>query len=127
MQITQYEFARNLYKQASGLSAAQLTEKTKNIGLWFSSNQYWRYFMLLCAEKRDYTIFDIEKHNYNKARSALIDCINGRGKCVAIDYNHDDNYYEIWIKNDFTNLTGERDTEANMYILFPCNNFIVQA
>ena len=75
------------------------------------------YYMLLCRERNDYTVFNYTGDR-EEAAAALKDCILNRGECRGIQKLEDGNY-EIWIYNEY-------DKEAFVYYLFSCNNCIVK-
>ena len=71
----------------------------------FLDNSYLidgKYWMLLCHERRDYTVFNLQGEvtvrNINKD---LIDCLKNRGIVLAID-KQPDGAYEIWIRDKKT-------------------------
>lgn len=75
------------------------------------------YWMLLCKERSDYTIFCIE-YNVKELASAIKDCLSNRGHVLDIT-RQSNGSYEIWIR-DF-------DTEENVvYYLFDYNNAIIE-
>ena len=75
------------------------------------------YWMLLCRERNDYTIFCIE-HDVNELTSAIIECLTNRGYILDITRQNDGNY-EIWVR-DF-------DTNDNVvYYLFDYNGAIIE-
>ena len=75
------------------------------------------YWMLLCRERNDYTIFCVE-HDVHELASAIKDCLFNRGHVLDIT-RQDDGNYEIWIR-DF-------DTKENVvYYLFDYNDAIIE-
>ena len=89
-----------------------------NMSLWFSQ-PHRSYFMFLNNEERDYTIFNFIEPDYHEGFEELKKLILSRGKPLAIEYNHDKDYYEVWLKDLHTG-------EAHMYILFVCDPFIIE-
>lgn len=81
-----------------------------------------RYYMLLCNERRDYTVFDLEldKENaYDIILEVLIDeCLKNRGEIRGIDITKDKMAIEIW-------LLIEKG--AFVYYFFPCDNGVINA
>lgn len=82
------------------LSSSALKEYLPKFEDWFN----WiidTYAMLLCHERRDYTIFHLyEKENKNPpavAAKELLECLINRGDVVSIDLTAD-KAWEIWIK-----------------------------
>ena len=72
---TLYELNKSAMARDKGMSSFKLTETLNKMIPFFSENTY---FMLLCHEQRDYTVFrlsSVEKENINNA-------------------------YEIWIRNN---------------------------
>lgn len=114
-----YDFNKMAYEKVKPMNDADFINDITGIGLWFSSQQKFRYFLLLGWEDRYFTFFNIENHNYNAAREALINCVRSLGIPLDINYNHSENNYDIWIR--------QGDGKAHMYKLFPCNDFVVEA
>ena len=95
----------------------RLCKKTiEDIWSRFSQEDY-SYWMLLCRERNDYTVFRLED-SQEEFYSALLECLNNRGKVLDITKQPDDNY-EIWIKDS---ITGENFA----YYLFDYNNAIIE-
>lgn len=118
-QMQVYDFNKMAYEKVKPMSDADFINDMTGIGLWFSSQQKFRYFLLLGWEDRYFTFFNIENHNYNAAREALINCVRSLGIPLDINYNHSENNYDFWIRQE--------DGRAHMYKLFPCNDFVVEA
>ena len=80
--------------------------------------------MLLCHERRDYTLFDLgyETHNTYKEKcqktvNVLIDeCLQNRGEIRGIDITKDKQAIEIWI-------SAEEDSYA--YYFFPYDKGVI--
>ena len=75
------------------------------------------YWMLLCRERNDYTIFCIE-HDVHELASALVECLSNRGYVLDIS-RQDDGNYEIWIRDVYTQ-------DNVVYYLFDYNGAIVE-
>lgn len=92
------------------------TEVAKEI--WYSKKvDNVSYWMLLCRERNDYTVFCI-KYSLGELTSAIKDCLNNRGFVLDITKQPDKNY-EIWIRDFDTN-------ENVVYYLFNYNEAIVE-
>lgn len=77
-----------------------------------------KYYMLLCREKADYTLFNIGEHNataYDRLTMELKTCIKNRGKAKIIDSN--DEITQIWIQD------GD---EVSLYYFFPANDNTIE-
>ena len=100
---TLYEMNKQLISQsAKPLGHLELAAVQMKIEDWFN----WiidNYAMLLCHERRDYTIFHLyETENENPpaiAAQELIGCLQDRGDILSIDENKD-KAWEIWLMID---------------------------
>ena len=98
---TVYEMNKKLVAQTTKpLTHLELAAKQKELEEWFN----WiidTYAMLLCHDRRDYTIFHLyEKENPNPpavAARECLGCLTDRGEVLAIDQN-EDKAWEIWLK-----------------------------
>ena len=116
---TLYEFNKQAMSKLYPLKAGKLQLALNSLAGWFSANLYTKYYMLLCKEKSDYTVFHLNNLNYDKAISEIQEVLDSRGDIVSIDYCHGESAYECWIK--------ERDSEkAFMYMLFPYDWGVVE-
>ena len=85
---------------------------------WVWDNNH-KYFMLLCKDRSDYTIFNMLEDNFNmnELKEALKDCIVNRGEAYDIHYEKDTDAYEIWLKID---------DEFFAYYLFPYDIGVIE-
>ena len=71
----------------------------------FLDNSYLidgKYWMLLCHERRDYTVFNLQgEMTVRDINKDVIECLKNRGIVLAIDEQSDGNY-EIWIRDKKT-------------------------
>lgn len=82
--------------------------------IWREGIHYW---MMLCRERNDYTIFRLV-NDKNELAKAFVECLTNRGLVLDISKQGDGNY-EIWVR-DF-------DTEENVaYYLFNYDNAIIE-
>ena len=93
---TVYDINKNLMDKKKRLSNSALRKKIDEIDKSFFQKGY---FMLLCHEQRDYTVFDITTDaNAGWAARELKDCLNNRGDVLSIEKTQDGIAYEIWIR-----------------------------
>lgn len=123
MSMTLYDFNKQLYSQATPLTADTLRPIMTNIGDWFSKynnveGDCKRYFMLLNNDIHWFTVFNFVKRYYNKALEELYGIFANLGDIVGIEYNHESDYWEIWIR-----LAQSGDTV--MFILFESSDFVI--
>ena len=115
---TLYDINKRLMLNQGTLSAAAIKTAQQDIEEWFN----WQidgYAMLLCHERRDYTLFHLyQKANPNPpkiAASELIGLLQERGDILSIDKEGE--AWEIWLK------IGK---EAFVYYLFNYDNGVIE-
>jgi hypothetical protein len=114
---TLYDINKNLMKKEKKLSYPALTNKLKQVTKFFKNNKM--YFMLLCNEAKDYTIFKINNHaSAEKAAEELKECLLNRGEVLDISkVDEIQEAFEIWIK---------MNNDAYCYYLFPYDEAIIE-
>ena len=76
------------------------------------------YMMLLCHDRRDYTIFHIANTDKKIAAKEISETLYNRGKILLVDKQKDGSW-EIWIRDSLTD-------ENFAYYLFPYDNGVVE-
>ena len=76
------------------------------------------YMMLLCHDRRDYTIFHITNADKEIAAKEISETLYNRGKILLVDKQKDGSW-EIWIRDSLTD-------ENFAYYLFPYDDGIVE-
>ena len=103
-----YDMNKQLMDQVPALDNRELGIHEDNLQHWFFNKIEQKYFMLLCHEQRDYTIFNLDgEHNACtsyavKCKTAaydVIDCMRNRGTITSI-HLQEDGAYELWIRNE---------------------------
>ena len=117
IEMTLYDLNKAMYLQMKPMEAYDFNQQMVNIALWFSSKKDTKYFMLLCKERSDYTIFNLQSYDYDTARNELTAIVTNRGVPMDVDYNHDTDTYDIWVK---------KGGEVYMYKLFECDDFVIR-
>lgn len=100
-----YDFNKQAYANEKPLDPIQfnlkINEAAKDI---FNRNS--NYWMLLCKERSDFTVFQFCECRFHKEiedfRSALKETINNRGQLLEVE-KQDDGNYEIWIRDPENN------------------------
>ena len=118
---TAYEINKNLVeKYEKELIIKELKEKKEIISTFIKETDN-RYYMLLCNDRKDYTVFtllDGEKDKSDETASILVDeCLFNRGLIKGIDLTENKDAFEIWLSID---------KEAYCYYFFPYDNAIVE-
>ena len=119
---TLYDVNKNLIQNAiKALDETALNSK-KEIIKNFLRKTNNNYYMLLCNERKDYTIFTIgnienKEQKIEKLPFVLIDeCLKNRGEIRVIELTEDKNAIEAWISvND----------ESFAYYFFPYDSAII--
>jgi len=76
-----------------------------------------KYYMLLCNDRKDYTVFVNEENDIDNFLKILLDeCLPNRGKIKSIEDTEDNQAIEIWLS-----IEGE----SYCYYLFPYDNAII--
>ena len=83
-----------------------------------------KYFMLLCHEKRDYTVFNLlsdrtSQELLDKVIEKLKLCLHNRGAIYGIDRTEDGVGVEIWLKYD-------GDENVVCYYFFPYTEAVIE-
>ena len=76
------------------------------------------YMMLLCHDRRDYTIFHITNADKKIAAKEISETLWNRGKILLVDKQKDGSW-EIWIRDSLTD-------ENFAYYLFPYDDGVVE-
>ena len=116
---TLYDLNKQIMKDRTPLNHLELVPMQLKIEDWFNMSVDC-YAMLLCHERRDYTIFHLyENQNPNPpaiAASECIGCLTDRGEVLSIDKTEDD-AWEIWILID---------EQPYCYYLFCYDNAVIE-
>jgi hypothetical protein len=128
--LTLYEVNKQIIEQEGAMKEEDIKTAFANGGLvstFFSKNfaslgeQHW--YMLLCYEKRDFTVFDIYfelSSCFANAVESLQECIQNRGSLYSIEKDTSgQDALEIWIKDSETG-------ELNCYYLFNYDEGVIE-
>lgn len=113
---TLYEVNKNLLSNFEVLSKTDIKDKIRMI-VKYIENKENNYLMLLCHERRDYTVFNLINDNWKKEfKDAIYDCLVNRGDVLDIREN-ENSVIEIWLRID---------GESFAYFLFPYSQGIIE-
>ena len=115
-----YDINKELMAQLAPLDPIYFNQECEKAAekIWNKAEEYDRCFwMLLCRERNDYTVFHIF-NGQKEVEAGIIECCNNRGKILDITEREDGNY-EIWIRDIETN-------ENFVYYLFDYSDAIVE-
>ena len=119
---TQYEFSKSLVAQLKDLEQGVINSK-KEVLVNYLRKIKATYYMLLCNERKDYTIFRVTENKdlevqYKEIVSILVDeCLVNRGGIRGIDLTENKDAVEIWLYID---------EEAFVYYFFPYDEAVIE-
>lgn len=131
------EMGTSLYEVNKGLVEKNVPDLTdeemqnkKTLIIDFINNTSNQYYMLLCNDKKDYTIFrretnenkdfldNLETPDRDRLWNVLIDeCLPNRGRTKSIELTENQDAVEIWISID---------GESYCYMFFPYDAAIIE-
>ena len=111
---TLYDMNKTLMeKEENKISKKDFLSRLKNVTDFFTKGEY---FMLLCHEERDYTVFRLTTSSKGwLATEELKACLTNRGEVLSLDPTGD-GAFEIWIK---------KPTGVFCYYLFPYDSAVI--
>lgn len=119
---TLYDLNKEIVKQQeTKLSEATLNSKKEIIKNFIDKSDNY-YFMLLCNERKDYTIFEFtEGRKWTErcmdcAKCLVDECLINRGEIRGIDLTKDKDAIEIWMIID---------DNAYVYYFFPYDTGVI--
>ena len=114
-----FEMNKQIRRKSNPMAEDKIAEAITNVGGWCSFRCNCKYYMLLCKERSDYTIFHLNNFNYTKTAEELREVLESRGTILGIDYMHGFDCYECWVRDEET-------SEPFLYMFFMCDGFIVE-
>ena len=117
-----YDINKQLVQKYEKKLTDEQLNKKKEIIANFVNNSTDYYFMLLCNEKKDYTVFEFTEGKKWTERCAdlakcLVDeCLINRGEIRGIDLTEDKQAIEIWLSID---------GESFVYYFFPYEKGVI--
>ena len=128
---TLYDINKNLVEKNVNILTNEELKNKKDLIIDFINNTNNAYYMLLCNEKKDYTIFHrnqklkngefldrSEGYTGEYLETVLIDeCLPNRGYTKSIELTENKDAIEIWISID---------DDSYCYYFFPYDNAIIE-
>ena len=117
-----YDLNKDIMKKVPPLTSKEIEDKKFALQNFFSKEN-GHYYMLLCNEQKDYTVFHLSFSamegipSFVTATEEVIECLKNRGKILAIDYMEETGAYECWIR---------RSGMSYMYALFPYDAAVIE-
>ena len=112
-----YEINKNLVeKYEKELTAEELKQKKEEL-IAFLNAKNDNYYMLLCNDKKDYTVFRLVESKEELVNILVDECLLNRGLVKGIDLTEDKYAMEIWLSID---------NEAFCYYFFPYGAAVIE-
>lgn len=114
-----YDINKQIMTQAPCMSEEDI-DKAVSMAASFIDDMDNKYYMLLCNERKDYTLFNLESGDSDGhwfAAEDLIVCLSNRGDILSIDLTENKDAIECWIKID---------DEAFCYYFFPYDKGVLE-
>ena len=132
--MSEVQTGMNLYDMAKieAMQVSILTEeeiqKKKNIICDYISKNKNKYYMLLCNDRRDYTLFNTEKVSFSiTVANDIIECLLNRDfSILSIERDNAGGGIEIWVRGEAPGPTAELVMQAFAYYFFPYDNGVIE-
>ena len=115
---TVYDLNRAAMADWKPLSPAKEKKAVDNLWNYFNTHHN-KYFMMLCNELKDYTVFHYTTENKKGFSDTIIECLKNRGNLISIDKASDGIAMELYIRY-------YDDETIHCYFLFPYDEAIVE-
>lgn len=119
-----YELNQQAYNKVWPLNEHEKKVNLSNLYEWVKE-QRCDYTMLLCHERRDYTILHYKNREDKTYKQAIMEdlkeCLDNRGKLLDVRYIQDQDAWEIWIR-----VFENKEHINYMYMFFNAEDFIVE-
>ena len=121
-----YDMNKQLMEHEIALSPEERLRIGSQLEEWLEDKFTQKYFMLLCHEHRDYTVFNLDKTStwatpdltmLRVARQDIFECLDNRGTLLSAELQPDD-VWEFWIKNIVDGCAA--------YYLFPYGDAVLE-
>lgn len=125
---TLYDLNKQMVAQENVITEEEIEKVKVELEDWFNK-AIDSYAMLLCHDRRDYTVFHLyEKQNPNPpalAASELIEVLKERGKIIGIEKTPDQMAWECWVVGE-ESWSATEEKEAYCYYLFRYDEGIIE-
>lgn len=122
---TLYDMNKQLMAQREPMTATEITETLPELIAYIQRNAYQQYFMLLCNERKDYTVFNLmntyECEYGRKSTAAANDvilCMQNRGELMSMQFDEEGGGWELWMK--------DTQDECFVYYFFPYGSAVIE-
>lgn len=113
---TLYDLNKQIMLQLPPQNKTTMDYNWNVIGDWFGKDKT-RWFMIMCKERSDFTFLHILNNNFLAGVQELQEILGSRGEVRAIQYQHGEDAFEIWVKIE---------DEIFMFMLFGADWMVVE-
>lgn len=122
---TLYDINKQLMAQMEGLTSDAILDKINELREWIMGYFAQKYLMLLCHERRDYTLFNLNRTDAKRSAfletmhhvaTDIVECLTNRGEVQSMTLQ-EDGAWELWIKIE---------DECFAYYLFPYGQAVLE-
>ena len=119
-----YKLNQQAYDRIPTMNNKEIKEQLTNLYEWVYE-QKCDYTMLLCHERRDYTILHYKNRESNTYKNGIFldlkECLSNRGKLIDVRYLQDQEAWEILLR-----IFENKSHQNYMYMFFNAEDFIVE-
>lgn len=111
--MTLYDLNKIAYLQVPEMNQEQYQKAAAQV--WQSLSKESKYYMLLCREKNDYTVFKIKniEEDYSQLWNTILEILQEDRNYIIKDVEGTESgYIEYWVQD-------KEEEQCYMYILFP--------
>ena len=112
-----YDINKNIVAQNETKLSEGILNSKKEIIKNFINKTNNNYYMLLCNERKDYTVFHNNNLSMETAKILVDECLINRGEIRGIDITKNKDAIEIWLMIE---------DEAFVYYFFPYDMGIIE-
>lgn len=121
-----YDMAKIEAMHVTTLTDEEIHAKKQLICDYIKKNKN-KYYMLLCNDRRDYTIFNIEKvSNVISVANDIIECLINREFDILSIEKDAAGGIEIWVRGEAPGPTSELTMQAFAYYFFPYDMGVIE-
>ena len=117
---TLYEVNQQAIDALPKMSEQAINEKSTELEKYIYLG-HAKYYMLLCNEYKYYTVFVNSTPDKvpELVKVMVEECMKPLGDIIGIDYQKDNNAYEVWIRTS-------DDKVNHAFYFFPCDGLVVE-
>jgi len=115
-----YELNQQAYKNVKPMNKEKIKNAVFDILDYMEKHIDCKYYMLLCRELNDYTLFNkINVSSFQTSARTVIEIASSRGELLDVRPNEEMGYIEFWVKHN-------SDNEPHMYLFFNAADFVIE-